>query len=178
MPGWEKANLPPLIFIRADCAICSPRQRGAGGGTGEPGKLLSAGEARPGRSPLARSNVGQGGISQHPVPTPTTLGKWAAHWYRPGKAVPVECDAQSLSRGMAQPGQAASPSPSKQPVGRLGRWGNAGHPNAPSGLAWSPPRKPRARGEGGVREVGTGSPAVTQRKENTTRRRINSSARG
>ena len=86
----EKANLLTLIFITADFAICScpHRQRGAGGGTGEPGKLLSSGEAGPGRPRLARSSAGQGGTSRHPVPTQTPLGKRAAPQYSLGKAVP------------------------------------------------------------------------------------------
>lgn len=86
----EKANLLTLIFIRADFAICScpHRQRGAGGGTGEPGKVLSSGEAGPGQPRPARSGAGQGGTSQHPVPTRTPLGKRAAPRYSLGKAVP------------------------------------------------------------------------------------------
>lgn len=84
---------------------------------------------------------------------------------------------------MAQPSQAVSPSPSKQPVSRLGRGGDVGHPCTPAGQARTPLRsppanKPRARGAGSVREAGADSPAITQWKENTTCCRINSSARG
>lgn len=57
------------------------------------------------------------------------------------------------------------------------------YPCAPAGLSRTPlrspaVRKPRAGSTGSVREACADSPAITQRKENTTRRRINSSARG
>lgn len=183
----EKANLLTLIFIRADFAICScpHRQRGAGGGTGEPGKVLSSGEAGPGQPRPARSGAGQGGTSQHPVPTRTPLGKRAAPRYSLGKAVPrhpgaTDADGIVMLRAwaarMARHQRAAGVQ-----VGKGG--GNGGHPRALAGLAWtpfcSPPaKKPRARGAGSVREARADSPAISQRKENTTRRRINSSARG
>lgn len=182
----EKANILTLIFIRADFAICScpHRQRGAGGGTGEPGKVLSSGEAGPGQPRPARSGAGQGGTSRHPVPTRTPLGKRAAPRYSLGKAVPrhpgaADADGIVMLRAWAAGWHVTN----RQPVSRLGRGGNGGHPRALAGLAWtpfcSPPaKKPRARGAGSVGEARADSPAISQRKENTTRRRINSSARG
>lgn len=69
--------------------------------------------------------------------------------------------------------QAAPPAPARDQRPGWECGGDAEHPQTP--LRSPPASKPRGGGTGGVREVCADSPAITQRKENTTRHRINSS---